>query len=352
MDSHEINLNREPIESDPLDGEREPCQESIEEASVLTWSVSPEDHGKRLDLFLFDKLDGSSRTHIQRLIEAQSVAVDNLAIRPSFRLKAGQTVTLQPRDPVPDESIGEDIPLSILYEDDDIVAIDKTAGMVVHPAKGHWSGTLTAALAFRFKSLSSLGGSHRPGIIHRLDRDTSGVILVAKSDRAHIQLTKQFERRTVKKHYVAIVSPAPDRDADLIEQPIGIHPYQREKMAIRAAHETSRPATTYFEVRRRFQGFALVDIYPRTGRTHQIRVHLAHAGSPILCDRLYSGRASMTTGWLTQSADSEVVLSRQALHAHGIEFTHPTSHLPLKIEAPLPADIRRVLELLEKHRSL
>lgn len=315
------------------------------------WVVAPEDHGLRLDVFLFQRIPGTSRSRVQKLIEAQAVSVDDLAIRPSFRLKVGQTVALRDVELESEELTGEDIPLSILYEDDDLVAIDKPAGMVVHPAKGHWSGTLTAALAFRFQNLSVLGGSHRPGIVHRLDRDTSGVILVAKTDRAHIRLTDQFEKRSVKKHYVTIVSPAPDRDADLIEQPIGIHPYQREKMAIRNEHATSRPASTYYQVRKRFGGFGLLDIYPRTGRTHQIRVHLAHIGCPILCDRLYSGRARITRGMIEANADESIVLDRQALHAFAIEFVHPTTHLPLTIEAPLPDDMSLTLNLLQQKRA-
>ncbi len=327
------------------------AREGNDQAPGLTWLVGPHEHGQRLDVFLFDKLPATSRSKVQRLIESAAVAVDDLSIRPSFRLKVGQTVTLQSVEVPAEDMAGEDIPLRVLFEDDDIVAIDKAAGMVVHPAKGHWSGTLTAALTYRFKELSAAGGPHRPGIVHRLDRDTSGVILVAKSDRAHFQLTKQFERRTVKKQYVALVSPAPDRDADLIDQPIGVHPYQREKMTIRGEHATSRPATTYYEVRRRFQGFAWVDVFPRTGRTHQIRVHLAHIGCPILCDRLYSGRARITHGMLAHSSDEQVVLARQALHAAAIEFQHPSTHLPLRIESPLPDDIRQTLELLETYRS-
>lgn len=318
---------------------------------LTLWVVAPEEHGKRLDIFLFERIPGTSRSRVQKLIESQAVAVDDFAIRPSFRLKAGQTVTMQQVELETEKLVGEDIPLQVLYEDDDLVAIDKPAGMVVHPAKGHWSGTLTAALAFRFQTLSVLGGIHRPGIVHRLDRDTSGVILVAKSDRAHMKLTHQFERRTVKKRYLAIVSPGPDRDADLIEQAIGIHPYQREKMAIRSEHSTSRPASTFYQIAERFRGFALLDIYPRTGRTHQIRVHLAHVGCPILCDRLYSGRARISRGTLDGSPDETIVLARQALHAAAIEFTHPSSHLPLSIEAPIPQDLQLTLELLRAHRK-
>ncbi len=321
-----------------------------ESAQAQSWLVSPDDHGKRLDLFLFEKRVAVSRSIVQKLIESRLVVVDDRAIRSSFRLKAGQVITVQSFEPPTEEIEGEDIPLTVLYEDDEIVAIDKPAGMVVHPAKGHWSGTLTAALAFRFNELSVAGGTNRPGIVHRLDRDTSGVILVAKTDRAHMHLAKQFEKRAVRKRYTAIVSPAPDRDADLIELPIGIHAYQREKMMIRSDHPTSRPASTYYEVRWRHRGLALLDVFPRTGRTHQIRVHLAHVGYPILCDRLYSGRARVTRGMLLHSSDDDVILARQALHASSIEFKHPTTHLSLTIEAPLANDMQRTLDLLEKDR--
>jgi 23S rRNA pseudouridine1911/1915/1917 synthase len=326
-------------------------QEKLDTAAWVAaqaWVVAPEQHGQRLDLFLVERQIVPSRSLVQKLIEAGLVAVDQHAIRPSFRLKAGQTVSIQAFEPPREEVIGEDIPLTILYEDEEIAAINKPAGMVVHPAKGHWSGTLTAGLAFRFKELSQVGGLSRPGIVHRLDRDTSGVILVAKTDRAHVGLTRQFERRTVKKRYWALVRPAPDRDADIIEQPIGIHPFQREKMAIRGGHATSRPAVTYFEVRERFAECAIVDVFPRTGRTHQIRVHLAHIGCPILGDRLYSGRAKITRGMLNRAADDEVVLTRQALHATSLEFKHPTTHLPMRLEAPLADDLSRVVAILNQ----
>jgi 23S rRNA pseudouridine1911/1915/1917 synthase len=185
-----------------------------------------------------------------------------------------------------------------------------------------------------------------------LDRDTSGVILVAKTDEAHLALTEQFEARTVVKTYYAIVTPAPDRDRDLVEKPIGNHPYQREKKAIREDHASSRPASTFYEVLERFLGFAFLKIQPKTGRTHQIRVHLASIGSPVLCDALYSGRSKISERDFHPTANEIVVLSRQALHAHQIEFLHPSHRQPMVISAPLPSDMEVPLTLLRQFRRV
>jgi 23S rRNA pseudouridine1911/1915/1917 synthase len=224
--------------------------------------------------------------------------------------------------------------------------------MVVHPSKGHWSGTLTAALAFHFQQLSTAGGPTRPGIVHRLDRDTSGVIVVAKSDPVHVDLASQFEVRTVEKQYFAIVAGNPDRDADVIEQPIGVHPYQREKMAIRSDHRTSRDARTFYEVQQRFGRFAAVAVVPKTGRTHQIRVHLVHVGCPVLCDPLYGGRDRVTRGELRGDLPDDIVLlDRTALHARRLTFSHPVTGERVTIEAPLPADLVAVLDELRSAQA-
>jgi 23S rRNA pseudouridine1911/1915/1917 synthase len=259
--------------------------------------------------------------------------------------------------PPTDGPVPEAIPLNILYEDDALVAINKPAGMVVHPAKGHWSGTLTSALAHHFTQLSDAGGPTRPGIVHRLDRETSGVIIIAKTNEVHFKLCAQFEAREVQKTYVAIVSGKLDRDRDRIIQAIGHHPYQREKMAIRNGHPSSRYAETQFEVMKRFAGYAMLKVFPKTGRTHQIRVHLAHMGCPVLCDRLYAGHSNVTRGQLqrrlarglpTREEDAEVILDRQALHALRIEFEHPKTRQSLSFEAPMAPDMLRVIDELEK----
>ena len=289
---------------------------------------------------------------LQRAIADGSVQVDDQKAKSSLRLKGDQTVRFRPPKREPEAPIPEAISLDVLYEDAHFVAINKPPNMVVHPAKGHWAGTLTSALAYHFETLSTIGGPTRPGIVHRLDRDTSGVILVARTDQAHSVLSKQFEVRTVNKEYLTIVTPAPDRDRDQIDKPIGNHPYQREKKAIRENHSSSRNAVSFYEVIERFQGFATVLVKPKTGRTHQIRIHMAHVGCPVLCDKLYSGRASVTLKDFSKApADNQVLLDRQALHARSIEFDHPVSQERMTIEAPVPADIEATIAALKKHRS-
>jgi 23S rRNA pseudouridine1911/1915/1917 synthase len=314
--------------------------------------VSPAGEQMRVDAYLAIRFPEISRSRLQAAIRRQQVRIDGVIAKPSTRLTTGQTLEIILPEPEPACSRPENIPLDILYEDDWLVAINKPAGMVVHPAKGHWSGTLTAALVHHFAQLSQAGGVNRPGIVHRLDRDTSGVILIAKHDLAHVRLTEQFEARTVLKRYLAIVTPAPDRDRDIVDKPIGVHPYQREKMAIREHHATSKHAVTMYEVAQRFKGLALVRAFPKTGRTHQIRLHLAHIGSPILADKLYGGRSRFLLGELTgKNEDTQELLGRQALHAEQIEFEHPDSREKLVISAPIPDDLKLTLQMLEKYRQ-
>ena len=307
----------------------------------------------RLDSFLVKHFGGFSRVKLQRAIADETVLLDAHKAKSSTRLKEGQVVQFLPLKKEPEGSIPENIPLDLLYEDQHFVAINKPPNMVVHPAKGHWAGTLTSALTYHFETLSTIGGRTRPGIVHRLDRDTSGVILVARTDDAHSALSQQFEARTVSKEYFTIVTPAPDRDRDQIDKPIGDHPYHREKKAIRENHSSSRAASSFYEVQERFRGFAAVKVKPKTGRTHQIRVHMGHIGCPVLCDKLYSGRASVTLKDFSGRASDadQMVLERQALHAHRIEFDHPATGDRMKIEAPLPADIVATLEALKQFRS-
>jgi len=327
-------------------------------AELQTISVSVDHKGDRLDAFLAIQFPQFSRVHLRRVINANAVRVDGKRTKASYRLSVGQTVTLVLPDLPHDAPQPEELPLDIVFEDEHLIAVNKAAGMVVHPAKGHWAGTLTSALAFHFDSLSSVGGPTRPGIVHRLDRDTSGVMVVAKTDRAHHQLAAQFEQRSAKKEYQAIVLGTPDRDRDIIDQPIGDHPYAREKKAIRVEHPSSREARTFYEVAERFQGFSLLQLAPQTGRTHQIRVHLSHLGYPVLCDRLYGGRSQITRGELvgrrsTQPANDadgadEIVLQRQALHALRLSLQHPITNEPISFTAPLPSDMDTTLGILRK----
>jgi 23S rRNA pseudouridine1911/1915/1917 synthase len=304
--------------------------------------------GLRLDAFLARELPKYSRVQLRKVIGAGGVRVNEQGTKVAHRLAAGDRVTvvlpaMNSAGPNPEE-----IPLEILYEDEQIIAVNKPPGMVVHPARGHWSGTLASALAFHFRQLSTAGGPTRPGIVHRLDRDTSGVMVVAKTDPMHYALAAQFENRTTEKEYFAITAGAPDRDRDRVEQPIGVHPHHREKMAIRAGHSTSRQASTFYEVLERFPGFAALRVTPRTGRTHQIRVHLAHIGCPVLCDKLYGGRTEIKCCELIRGCgdDHTVVLTRQALHAQRIKLAHPATGDPIEFTAPLPADLQSVLNRL------
>jgi len=314
--------------------------------------VDSSEHGQRLDSFLVKHFGGFSRVKLQRAIADGSVIVVDQKAKSSLRLKTDQIVRFCPPKKEPESPIPEKIELDILFEDEHFVAINKQPNMVVHPAKGHWAGTLTSALAYHFETLSTIGGPTRPGIVHRLDRDTSGVILVARSDRAHSALSSQFEARTVNKEYLTIVTPAPDRDRDQIDKPIGDHPYQREKKAIRENHSSSRNAVSFYEVIERYQGFATVLVKPKTGRTHQIRIHMAHVGCPVLCDKLYSGRSQVVLkDFSQQSDDTQLILDRQALHARAIEFDHPMTGERMKIEAPIYPDIQRTIDALKKFRS-
>lgn len=309
--------------------------------------------GRRLDAYLAARFPRYSRVLIRKIINAAGVKVDGRRSKASLLLKAGQRISVALPQLPQDRPHPENIPLDILYEDEQLVVINKRPGMVVHPAKGHWSGTLASALEFHFEQLSRVGGATRPGIVHRLDRDTSGVMVVAKTDRAHGWLASQFERRTVKKEYFAIVVGGLERDRDIIDQPIGFHPYQREKMAISRGETSGRQAQSFYEVLERFRGFSTVRIVPRTGRTHQIRVHLAAVGCPVLCDRQYGGRKQLALGEINDLPEcSEVLLDRQALHAWRLAFDHPASGERVEFEAPLAEDLTRVVDRLRQFRRL
>jgi len=280
------------------------------------------------------------------------VRVDGIVARASVKLRSGSVVVLTVPQPPRAGPEAEDIPLSFLHVDELLAVVDKPAGMVVHPAKGNWRGTLAGALKWHLEQrgdagggLSTAGGPTRPGIVHRLDRDTSGVIVVARTEAAHHALARQFEQRSVAKTYLAITQGQPRFDADEIDLPIGIHPYQREKMAVRSDHPTSRQAVTRYQVLERFRSAALVRVTPQTGRTHQIRVHLAAVAAPVLCDGLYSGRTLIEPGFLGLPPGPPL-LERQALHAAALEIDHPGSGDRRRFEAPLPADMERMLAAL------
>jgi 23S rRNA pseudouridine1911/1915/1917 synthase len=310
--------------------------------------------GGRLDVFLARAFPDRSRSFLARAIEKGAVRIDGVTARAAVKLRSGNVVRFVVPEPPRAGPEAEEIPLEFLHLDEWLAVVNKPAGMVVHPAKGNWKGTLAGALKWHLEraggGLSQAGGPTRPGIVHRLDRDTSGVIVVARTEECHHALARQFERRSVEKTYLAITQGRPQFDRDEIALPIGIHPYQREKMAVRRDHPTSREAVTRFEVLERFRSAALVRVTPKTGRTHQIRVHLAAIGCPVLCDGLYSGRTVIDPGLFGLPAGHPLavgpLLERQALHAARLVLDHPVSRGRLEFAAPLPADMERTLAAL------
>jgi 23S rRNA pseudouridine1911/1915/1917 synthase len=305
--------------------------------------------GKRIDAYLASRFKDYSRSVIQKVIDARAVLVNGQTAKASYKVREGDVIRVWLPELADESPVPEEIPIPVVYEDKAFVVVNKPPGMVTHPAKGNRSGTLVNALQFHFDTLSSVAGENRPGIVHRLDRDTSGLLLVAKDDRAHKALAIQFETRTILKEYLALVYGAPSRDSDYIERTIGLHPTNREKMAIRNPEDGGKKALTFYEVVERFDRFALVRCKPETGRTHQIRVHLGHIGHPIVADKAYSGRDRLTAGDLLGPGAPEadrVLLARQALHAHRLSFSHPLTGQPLDLTAPLPDDIASVLAAL------
>ena len=312
--------------------------------------------GLRLDQYLVEMFSDLSRSVLRKIIDAGGVLVNGNPAKASYKVRYGDQVRVWPPEPTHELPVPEDIPLQILYEDEYLAVINKPADMVVHPAKGNWSGTLVNALQFHFGQLSRLNGDYRPGIVHRLDRDTSGAILVAKDEFAHRDLSNQFEHRKVFKEYTAITTGVIDRDSDYIEGKITRHPHDRVKMAVADEDDDEgKEACSYYEVIERFRGYTLCKINPRTGRTHQIRVHLASIGCPVLADKAYGGRDCLRLSDLVPAlapeAD-EILMPRQALHASRLRFTHPRLGTLIEAEAPLPPDFEKTLAALRKYRPL
>jgi len=302
--------------------------------------VAPAESRCRLDLFLTRKLPDLSRAFLQKLVREGHVTVDGAAGRPSLALRSGSVVSVSVPPPVPSALTPEAIPLSVLYEDDDLLVLDKPAGMVVHPGSGVRQGTLVHALLGRGETWSTIGGEHRPGIVHRLDRGTSGVMVVARTDAAHRALSAQFKDREVEKVYTALVwrSPAADRfDVDL---PLGRDSKLRRRMSART--RKPRSASTRFTVLERLTGFTLLEARPRTGRTHQIRAHLKSRNLPIVGDREYGGDRwkSLPEG---EVKDLLHAFGRLALHARRLAFVHPARGVEMSFEAPVPPEIERLL---------
>jgi len=330
---------------------------SSNSAQKLEVTVAGDEGSSRLDRVLAARLPELSRSRLKSLILAGQVMVKTAPIRdPAYHVTAGDTIIIDVPEVAPAEPRAEDIALNIVYEDDDIIVIDKPRGLVVHPAAGHESGTLVNALiAHCGASLSGIGGVRRPGIVHRLDKDTTGLMVVAKNDRAHASLSAQFadHGRTgaMQRGYLAFVWGVPNRQRGTVDAPIDRHPHAREKMAVR---EGGREAVTHWEITETFNGrdgkpvASLLACRLETGRTHQIRVHLAHIGHPVMGDLVYGGHFKTKASHLGQKSRAALAaLGRQALHAYLLALEHPKTGELLHWEAPLPEDLLLLERCLE-----
>jgi 23S rRNA pseudouridine1911/1915/1917 synthase len=323
------------------------------EMQVHTHRVNKRLSGRRLDKYLHNRYPRISRTVLQRYIRQGLVTVNDLPTKPSYEPAAGDTIAITLPPPPPSEIIPENIPLDVVYEDEWLLVINKAAGIVCHPAHGTQSGTIANAVAFYADKLSCGSDPFRPGIVHRLDKNTTGVMLIAKTDEAHWRVALQFERRTVRKEYFAICHGEPKLDADVIHKPLAPHPDTTQRMIPRTANPPRqamfKEAITEYRVHKRYRGYATLDLFPKTGRTHQLRVHMASIGHPLVGDKLYGGRSISEMELCGRGSDEPLIL-HQALHAHRLRFMHPILEKPLSLEAPIPPHIERIVALLEEHR--
>ena len=296
--------------------------------------ASEETKNQRLDAFLASSLDGLTRSQATRLIESGEVAVDGRAVSKSYKLAGGEDIAVTLPEPEPVEAVPQDIPLDVVYEDADVIVVNKPSGMVVHPAPGHPDGTLVNALLYHCAgTLSGIGGALRPGIVHRIDRDTSGLIIAAKNDAAHQYLSAQLADHTLARTYECIVVGKLREDRGTVNAPIARHPTDRKRMAVVAG---GREAVTHWEVIARYPGYTHVRCRLETGRTHQIRVHMAYIGHPILGDTVYGAKKEVPG------------LTGQCLHAVGLRFLHPRTHEVVELSCPLPDEFTRMLQKIRK----
>ncbi len=301
------------------------------EAGLEVVTAAEEDAGARADVFLAAQL-GVSRSNMQKLLDEGRVKRGDKVLKANYKVRAGEVYTVDIPEPEPIEAVPEDIPLDIIYEDDDVVVLNKARGMVVHPAPGNYTGTLVNALLYHCKNLSGINSAIRPGIVHRLDKDTSGIMIVAKNDAAHIALSQQIQSKTAERTYLAVVRGNIKTDSGMIATQIARDKNDRKKMAV--VKEGGRDAVTDYEVLERFGKYTLVRCKLRTGRTHQIRVHMEYLGYPLVGDPKYS---PMKTPF---------GIKGQALHSHTLEFTHPRTGERMKFEAPLPEDMHKIITRL------
>ena len=313
-------------------------QESKQEQRYY-YTVMEEQEGMRLDQFLAAELKEHSRSYIQKLIKEKNVKVNSTVIKSNYKVAKGDQIQITIPDLTEPDILPENIPLDILYEDDDILVVNKPKGMVVHPAAGHYTGTLVNAIMYHCKDrLSGINGVMRPGIVHRIDMDTTGSLLVCKNDTAHQILAEQLKEHNIKRIYHAIVHGNIKEDSGTVNAPIGRHPIERKKMAIN--EKNGKPAITHYKVLERFERYTYMEFKLETGRTHQIRVHMASIGHPLLGDTLYS------------SGRSPYKLQGQTLHAMTIGFIHPRTREYMEVTAPLPEYFEKILKDLRKFQKI
>lgn len=301
---------------------------------------------ERLDVFIARQEPELTRSAVQRLVEAGRITVNGAPARPSLKLKGGERIVIEIPPPLPAVPVAEQIPLEILYEDADLIVVNKPAGMSVHPGAGRSEGTLVNALLGHCTDLSGIGGEVRPGIVHRIDKDTTGVLVAAKNDRAHQGLAHQFKEHSIKRVYLALVYGAPKADKGSIDTEIGRHPTDRKRMS--GAARRGRRAVTHWKVTGRYGQVSALELRLETGRTHQIRVHLSEAGHPLLGDPVYGSSGRLPGLKDTRLRALVKGLGRQALHARTLGFIHPVSGEYLEFSAPLPEDMQGIVEYLEK----
>lgn len=328
---------------EPLEHEEGKSPDSSPDTDTLSFQVDQADADARLDAYLASQIEGWSRARLQHLIEDEDILVNGKPAKSSYKLHAGDKIEVDLVAAPTTSFAPENIPLNVIYEDDELIVVNKPAGLVVHPAAGIQSGTLANALAFHFDQLSTKAGAIRPGIVHRIDKDTSGLLVIAKTETAHESLSDQFRAREVFKSYVALVHGVMESEKGRIEQPLARDPRNRTRMAIVRG---GRGALSLYRVRRRYDRFTLVDVEIKTGRTHQIRVHLSSLKHPVVGDVVYGeGRDNSLRDPKLRAEIRK--LSRQFLHAEQLGLRHPATGESLRFNAPLPPDLQQLLNVLE-----
>jgi len=328
--------------AEQLNGYQELEEEFEEEARPAApavtkrWSVDGAGHGERIDKFVAERMNDVSRTQAQELIDGEHILVDGRKVKANYKVKEGEVITLALPDPVEVTLEPENLPLDVRYEDADVIVVNKARGMVVHPAAGHYTGTLVNALLYHCKDLSGINGEVRPGIVHRIDKDTSGLLMAAKNDVAHRHLAAQLKEHTVTRKYVAVVHGLVEHDLGTVDAPIGRHTVHRQQMAVM---KDGRDAVTHFQVLERLPKHTVLELKLETGRTHQIRVHMDFIGHPLVGDPKYGSQKRNKFGH---------ILEGQALHAQVLGFVHPRTEEYLEFSTDLPEEMKELIEHLRR----